>query len=179
MITREITRQAFHPLAWYPQLSELHSSIGEIRAEAIHALEQMAFVSDERAKAQTWRVLPIKPEPEDVPNVPPSLINWSRKLAPKTTDLLDSIPGVIAYAFSALAAGAHIAPHQHDNPYVTAMLCLQAEGEVYMVNGGERREIREGEILVFDYTMMHEVENNGSRERIVLLVLLENALTSE
>ena len=176
MITREMTGQAYHPLAWYPQLALLSASFEDIRAEAINALEQMAFVSDERAASETWRVLPIKPEPEDVPNVPQSFIDWSRKLAPKTVALLDSIPGVIAYAFSALAPSAHIAPHRHENPYVTAMLCLKADGEVYIVNGGERKVIVEEETLVFDYTLTHEVVNNGSVERIVLLVLLENAL---
>ena len=172
----ENTRQAYHPLAWYPELDLLKEHFDAIRTEAVRALEQMAFISDERVSDQSWRVLPIKPELEDIANVPKELIDWSRQLSPQTVSILEQMPGVIAYAFSALAPGGVIAAHQHENPYVTAMFCLQAEGDVYMVNGGERRAIVEGEMLIFDYTMMHEVVNNGSQERIVLLVLMENAL---
>ncbi len=75
---------------------------------------------------------------------------------------------IISTAFSALGANSIIKRHKHDNPYVTAIVCLQAKGDVYIENGDEKRNLTEGKITVFDYTFEHEVINNSDVERVVL-----------
>lgn len=167
---------AFHSTADYPQLESIAADWLTIKKEAIHSLGRMSYIADNRINKNEWRVLPLLPEEEDRNVIQASEIEAARTHAPNTCKLLDSIEGIHAYAFSSLAPNATIKAHQHHNPYVTAMLSLQAAGEVYIENDGERRYFKEGELLVFDYTLVHQVVNNSDTERIVLLILMDNAL---
>lgn len=165
---------AFHPTDLYPVLDELEKHWMALKIEAIHSLKKMFYISDERINNNEWRVLPLVPEEEDRIHMDPSVIKNARKYAPFTCKLLDGIHNIHAYAFSSLAPKATIKAHQHHNPYVTAMLCLQADGDVYIENDGQRKYFKEGETIVFDYTLMHKVVNNSDTERIVLLILMDN-----
>lgn len=172
----QVQAAPFHDPKWYPALEGLIDHIPMLKAEAIEALNGMMYLADSRIRQQRWRVLPLLPEPEDAPVFPPAIVQDAQSKAPKTFQLLNGITGIDAFMLSALAPKATIGVHQHENPFVTAMLTLQCKGEAYILNNGERRDFVEGEIIVFDYTMMHEVVNNSDEERIVLLMLLENAL---
>lgn len=147
-----------------------------IRDEALAARPAMTEIHDSRARAGAWRVLALLPENEDRQAVPEHTWRANRLRAPKTSELLAAVPGMEAYAFSALEPNGHIRPHRHTNAFVTAALCLQHGGNSYIVVAGERREYRDGEVIVFDYTLEHEVFNLGPDERIVLLMLLENRM---
>lgn len=136
----------------------------------------MTDIHDSRAGPGAWRVLALLPENEDRQVVPEGTWRANRRLVPKTTEILAAVPRLEAYAFSALEPNGHIRPHRHTNAFVTAALCLQHGGNSYIVVGGERREYRDGEMIVFDYTLEHEVFNRGPKERIVLLMLLDNRM---
>ena len=76
-------------------------------------------------------------------------------------------PGIL---FSRLAAGARIPPHT--GMINTRLIChlplIVPPGCGFRV-GGERREWREGELLVFDDTVEHEAWNHGDSDRIILI----------
>jgi aspartyl/asparaginyl beta-hydroxylase (cupin superfamily) len=42
-----------------------------------------------------------------------------------------------------------------------------------LIVGGERHDFKTGEVTLFDYTLPHEVKNEGTEERIVLLVVID------
>jgi aspartyl/asparaginyl beta-hydroxylase (cupin superfamily) len=72
--------------------------------------------------------------------------------------------------FSRLAAGARIPPHHGVmNARLICHLPLVVPPSCGFRVGGETREWREGELLVFDDTVEHEAWNNGSSNRIILI----------
>ncbi|WP_147653378.1 aspartyl/asparaginyl beta-hydroxylase domain-containing protein [Vulcaniibacterium gelatinicum] len=72
--------------------------------------------------------------------------------------------------FSRLSPGAHIPPHT--GVLNTRLIChlplIVPPGCGFRV-GGETRQWKEGELLVFDDTVEHEAWNHGSSDRIVLI----------
>jgi aspartyl/asparaginyl beta-hydroxylase (cupin superfamily) len=95
---------------------------------------------------------------------------------PQTMEALENVelPRITQRApsilFSRLAAGARIPPH---NGVMNArLIChlplLVPPGCGFRV-GGETREWREGELLVFDDTVEHEAWNEGASDRIILI----------
>jgi aspartyl/asparaginyl beta-hydroxylase (cupin superfamily) len=118
-------------------------------------------------------VLALRPEPEDLHVVPEAERERVRRLAPRTISLLDAVPAIRAYAFSVVAPGGVILAHRHHNRYVTALLTLQSDDAVIAV-AGERAPLCAGELLIFDYTLVHETVNRGAIPRIALLMLLDN-----
>jgi len=72
--------------------------------------------------------------------------------------------------FSRLAAGARIPPHHGVmNARLICHLPLAVRLHERFRVGGETREWREGELLVFDDTVEHEAWNNGTSDRIILI----------
>ena len=72
--------------------------------------------------------------------------------------------------FSRLAAGARIPPHHGVmNARLICHLPLIVPAGCGFRVGGETREWREGELLVFDDTIEHEAWNNGTSDRIILI----------
>lgn len=169
-----MTKRSFHPPELYPEINEIAAHFSVIRAEALAARAAMAVMEDNRVRPGVWHVLPLLPEEEDRSAIPEEVWRANRRLAPRSTAILSSIPGLKAFAFSSLAPGGHIQSHKHESPCVTAALCLQDGGDSYLLVAGERRDYRDGEVIIFDYTLEHEVFNLGDGERIVLLVLFDN-----
>jgi aspartyl/asparaginyl beta-hydroxylase (cupin superfamily) len=118
-------------------------------------------------------ILPLLPEPEDRNDIADELYAEARALAPFTTQLVGQIPYLVAYAFSKLVAGRKIPLHEHWNPYLVAILCLQHGGASHISVGGERREFVDGEIVMFDYTLPHESKNDGTDDRYVMLMVVD------
>jgi beta-hydroxylase len=162
----------YYDPATFPELASVRAAWRELRDEALAARAQMSNVDDRRTRPGEWAVLPLLPEPEDRALYPAAECAAYRAAAPRTVDLVGSIPGVRGYVFSVLAPGALIEAHQHSQPHVTAALCLQGGGASSIEVGGERRAFVDGEWTVFDYTLVHAVTNDGELDRIVLLVLL-------
>ena len=92
---------------------------------------------------------------------------------PRTLDVLSGIPGAtdcgMTY-FSSIEGGAHIAPHSgFTNAHLRCHLSLIAtEGSRIRVANEERRWVQD-KALVFDDSFDHEVWNEGSERRTVLL----------
>ena len=167
-------KTVFQSIDMYPELCAVQAEWQTIREEAIGSLESMTYIRDNRVRPQEWKVLPLMPEEEDRRIIPEEICRQSRRLAPRTIQLVESVPKLKAYAFSVLRPQGHIRPHRHTNPYVTASLCLQSGGESYIIVDGQRRDYRDGEIIIFDYTRTHEVVNRGNDDRIVLLISVDN-----
>ncbi|MBV7256207.1 aspartyl/asparaginyl beta-hydroxylase domain-containing protein [Pacificimonas sp. WHA3] len=72
--------------------------------------------------------------------------------------------------FSKLAAGARIEPHVGllNCRLVCHLPLIVPDGCMFRV-GGEDRQWREGQLLVFDDSIVHEASNNSHQDRIVLI----------
>ncbi|WP_298315512.1 aspartyl/asparaginyl beta-hydroxylase domain-containing protein [uncultured Aquimarina sp.] len=158
----------------YPELIGIKQHLDSIKEEALLVRNQMSAIEDQRVELDVWNVFSLLPEEEDKVIVSDETWKTNQKLAPISTKILSEIEGLKAYAFSCLAPGGHIRPHKHNNPYVTAILCIQDGGDSYIKVEGEKKKFKNGEFIIFDYTKEHEVYNNGSSDRIVLLILLDN-----
>jgi aspartyl/asparaginyl beta-hydroxylase (cupin superfamily) len=95
---------------------------------------------------------------------------------PRTMEVLEHVelPRITQRApsvlFSRLAAGARIPPHHGVmNARLICHLPLMLPAGCGFRVGGETREWREGELLVFDDTIEHEAWNDGNSDRIILI----------
>ena len=167
-------RRSFFPPTDYPELEPLHRSWSIIRAEGATLRPDMMWIEDVRAIDRRWAFAPLRLEEEDRTDELDALGASMRARAPSTTALADQIPRVLGYGFSLLLAHGHIGAHAHENPYVTAMLCLTAGTPCWIRVGAETKPIRVGELLIFDYTLEHEIRNESDVDRLALLVLLPN-----
>ncbi|WP_286713715.1 aspartyl/asparaginyl beta-hydroxylase domain-containing protein [Sphingomonas sp. 67-41] len=98
---------------------------------------------------------------------------------PVTTRLVESIPGLNSAFFSILAPGTHIPAHRGvTKGLITCHLGLivPRDGDVRMRVGDRILRWAEGETLVFDDTYDHEVWNDTSGTRVVLLVQFRRPL---
>lgn len=98
---------------------------------------------------------------------------------PVTTRLVESIPGLNSAFFSILAPGTHIPAHRGvTKGLITCHLGLVVprDGDVRMRVGDRILRWAEGETLVFDDTYDHEVWNDTSGTRVVLLVQFRRPL---
>lgn len=164
-------RTCFFPESDYPALAAVQAEWRTIRDEAKVALATLG----QRLGSQvgpSW-ILPLVPEGEDRHVFTEDVCRTARELAPITTAAVQRLPFVIAFAFSKLAPGTHIPLHEHWNPYLTAILCLQDAGTSHITVNGERRHFHDGELVLFDYTLPHEVWNEGTVDRLVLLMLVD------
>jgi aspartyl/asparaginyl beta-hydroxylase (cupin superfamily) len=169
--THHAKRPAFFPPESLPWLAEIQPHWPAIREEARRALAALEEQLGDETGGPSW-ILPLVPEPEDEHVFKPEVLSRARELSPVTVGLMAKAPAVAAYAFAKLAAGTHIPEHDHWNPYFTAMLCLQDGGGSHLIVNGERRDFKTGAIVLFDYTLPHEVRNTGHEDRLVLLMLV-------
>lgn len=173
-----MARRPFLDIGLFPHLEPLTAAAAEIAAEADRVRSHLAAVEDPRTRTGAWRALPFRVEPDDASVFPESVCAAHRALAPITTELVESIDGVEAYSFSALAPASSIARHRHHRPFVTAALCLRGGQGAAITVGDERRPYVDGSWVIFDYTLPHSVENLGPEDRVVLLVLLPDPRTA-
>lgn len=181
-------RRAFYNWETYPELAAPKQHWQQIRQEALQVMGALGHhlanasaspPSPESAGASdagSSYILPLVPEPEDRGVLPDEICAQARALAPKTTALVGAIPYVRAYAYSRLTPVKHIPEHEHWNPFLVAILCLQGGDHSYIVVNGERCTFHDGEYVVFDYTLPHYSKNEGSDDRIVLLMIIDPAL---
>lgn len=108
------------------------------------------------------------------------------KFCPKTTEIIETIPGLVTAGFSSLGAETHIIPHVgYTNTVLRCHLGLvvpdKAEYRYSWKNkvpiitcgirvGDDIYRWKEGEAFVFDDTKEHEAWNYGNKTRFVLLV---------
>ena len=92
---------------------------------------------------------------------------------PRTAALVEQIPGINSAFFSILAPGTHIPAHRGvSKGLITCHLGLivPRDGDVRMRVHDRIVRWAEGETLVFDDTYRHEVWNDTSGTRVVLLI---------
>lgn len=103
----------------------------------------------------------------------------ARRRCPRTHALLSSVVEIAACAatgvgealFSVLTPGSRLRAHcGSTNVRLTCHLGLQVPEGCHIRCGGEWRQWREGEAMVFDDSFEHQVEHNGDQPRIVLLI---------
>lgn len=94
-------------------------------------------------------------------------------LCPKTTRLVERIPGLVTAGFSKLEPRTHIRPHcGYTNQVLRCHLPLRvpALGRCQLRVGPEVRSWEPGHCLVFDDTTEHEAWNDTEEDRIILLL---------
>jgi len=93
---------------------------------------------------------------------------------PKTTEIIEQIPGMKTGFFSILSPGKHIPSHR--GPYkgvIRVHLGLKVPGPKEQCRirvGNDYRHWEEGEVMLFDDTHDHEVWNDTDGERVVLFL---------
>lgn len=93
-----------------------------------------------------------------------------RKQAPLTSAICESLKGIHSYGFSILAPGCEIDPHFGITTKVLrAHLGLYVNPDCALCVGPEIRHWKEGELLIFDDSILHYAWNRGSTTRVVLL----------
>jgi aspartyl/asparaginyl beta-hydroxylase (cupin superfamily) len=158
---------------------ELRDQWQAIRDEAFAALERqpapsLATISPDHraiAPADKWRAMflwgygyPIEP---------------NRTRCPLTASLVERIPGLTSAFFSILAPGTHIPAHRGvTKGLITCQLglFLPREGDARMRIGDRVLRWSEGETLVFDDTVDHELWNDGESARMVLHIQFRRPL---
>lgn len=102
--------------------------------------------------------------------------------APRTSALVETIPGLNSAFFSILDPGSVIVPHRGvSKAFITAHLGLSVptdRDKLWMRVDDRRVNWREGEWLMFDDTYEHEVRNDTDETRIILLCQVERPLTA-
>jgi aspartyl/asparaginyl beta-hydroxylase (cupin superfamily) len=95
----------------------------------------------------------------------------ARDLCPRTSKLLDDIPGVTTAAFSRLLPSTDIRPHLgYSNSVLRCHLGLLVPPNCGLRVGPETRTWEEGKCLVFDDTIEHQAWNHSASARVVLLI---------
>lgn len=78
---------------------------------------------------------------------------------------------VLNAGFSRLAPGTVIEPHYgYTDEVLRLHLGIDCPAGASITVEGETREWRDGEVLLFDDTLLHSARNDGDRERVILLV---------
>lgn len=97
---------------------------------------------------------------------------------PRTTRLIEQIPGVVMAGFSRMAPGTHITPHRGYGGWAKYVhrchLGLVVNDGCGLRVGNETRRWRAGETLIFCDDVEHEAWNFGDTERVVLLLDVRN-----
>jgi len=99
-------------------------------------------------------------------------------LCPRTTLLVESIPGLVTAGFSRLVPGAHIKPHMGYDEYsryvLRLHLALETNSDCALRVANEIRKWEEGRAFVFCDAVEHEAWNRGTTTRTVLLLDFKN-----
>ncbi len=105
-----------------------------------------------------------------------SFTHWeprARTVAPRTVELLEGIDGLVQAAFSILKPGTFLHPHRGLNTGVLRGLMgvVVRQPEVCgMLVGDRRMDLGEGDLRLFDDTFEHAAWNDGTEERVALLL---------
>lgn len=156
----------FLPEFWRPEFAEIAPHWQQIRDE-FEAVSPTRFLNygdtglpNDPSK---WKLLP--------------LFAWGAPVAantalcPKTTAHLQSIPGMVSAAFSALHPGTDIRPHRGaPQGVVRCHLGLRVPPGCGLEVHGETRSWQEGRWLNFDDACLHRAWNFGPGTRVVLIV---------
>lgn len=95
-------------------------------------------------------------------------------LCPKTSEILEKIPGLTTALFSCLQPRTHIKPHigyyQYSEKILRCHLGLIVPSDCAIKVNGETMTWQEGKCIVFDDTFRHESWNKSNTLRVVLML---------
>jgi aspartyl/asparaginyl beta-hydroxylase (cupin superfamily) len=172
-------RPIFHDIATTrPELLELDRNFPVIREELLgvlpdkgsipryHEIDRMQYpISGRVDPAKDWKVYPL-----NIMGVKPRAYC---ERCPRTTALLDTIPGLFEAFFSILEAGKSIPPHE--GPYRGYLryhlgLVVPEHNPPSIRLRDQIYTWKEGESILFDDSWDHEVYNQCESDRVVLIV---------
>ena len=173
-IIRTLTVQdsAFFDCSNFPWISDVEKLYDEVvdevdvalnNSDAIPAFQDIQKEQREVTGDDKWKVLLFKGYGESV--------DKNLALFPKTSRLLDKIPGWTTGMFSILLPEKKIPPHV--GPYAGVLryhLGLKVPDDCGINVKGEERLWEEGKSLVFDDSFEHFAWNNSKQKRVVLFV---------
>lgn len=97
----------------------------------------------------------------------------NKKLFPKTSEIIDSIPNIVFSAVSILNPNSHILPHYGDTNGIVrghvGLVIPAPTPTIAMKVGDEIRGWEEGELLCFINVQKHEVWNKTDQRRYILM----------
>jgi len=163
--------------AWIPVLEsrwrDIQAEAARIRTEDIPSLGDISFDHGRIAKDRRWKSFFLKGYGYRLDR------NCAR--APITASLVDKVPGLVTATFSVLEAGGHIPRHRGmTKGMLTYHLALKVPGEREKcrmnIEGMDRLHTipwQEGESFIFDDICNHEVWNETSEDRYILLIQIK------
>lgn len=103
----------------------------------------------------------------------------AQALCPQTVALLAQVKPVKAAMFALLEPGGHLNPHR--DPFAGSLryhlgLRTPNSDDCFILVDGERHSWRDGQVLMFDETFIHEAENRTDTTRIILFCDVERPL---
>jgi beta-hydroxylase len=176
---RLIARSSYVPVtpyidpALFPWSAALESNWSDIRAE-LDALSgnggeilPLARVSPDHQRVASdgkWKSFVFEAYGYHVPR--------NRTLCPRTSELLDQVPGLVLAMFSIMDPGTYVPLHKGvSKALLNGHLGLDVPaGDCRIEVGGETRGWENGKLLILDDTFPHQVWNNTDERRVVLLM---------
>ncbi len=181
MWSAEMPEHEIFPNSAFPWIAELEAGTPTIRAEAEALLKDRMSVPSVReispdhgkiALDEKWR----------------SFFLWGYGVridancarCPETERILEKIPGLLTAFYSIMLAGARVPRHTGPTKAILTThlgLIIPAEREKCHMNVGDQDVIwQEGRAVIFDDMFPHEVWNDTSEDRIILLLHVKRPL---
>jgi len=161
--------------AEFPWTADLEAGWKDVRAELdvllehperIPAFHQISPDQARISKGDNWKVFTF--------HAYGTRIEENRALCPRTSALIDTVPGLQNAWFSILAPGYHIPPHHGPTRAVIrlhlALIVPEDRENCWIRVGDQICTWEEGKCLVFDDTYEHEVRNDTPERRVVLFI---------
>ncbi len=165
----------------FPWVSHLEHGYDDIRKELDKVLEnpeqiptfhQLSPDQKRISKGNNWKTFAFY--------VYGQRVDDNCALCPKTAAILDTLPGMQTAMFSILAPRYHIKPHKGPTKAVVrAHLGLKVPKDwenIWIRVDNELLNWKEGEVIVFDDTYEHEVQNNTDEYRAVLFMDIDRPM---
>lgn len=101
-------------------------------------------------------------------------IDWNCERCPVTTSVVEAIPGLTMAGFSVLEPGTHITEHRGPNKgalrYQLGVIVPGDPGQCRIRVGDDMLVWRDGESVMFDFTVPHEAWNDSDGIRVLLML---------
>ena len=168
-----VPRDPILPAKDFPQLKKLKDEWRTIRAEALalHDEGKIDYNADQQDltflsfKKLGWKRFHMKWYGDFLPS--------AAQRCPRTVELLKSVPGINAAAFTLLPPGSKLGRHR--DPFASSLryhlglACPKQPGCSIWIDGLEHTW-KDGEDLVFDETYVHWAANKTDEPRLILFV---------
>jgi len=144
----------------YPFLQPLQDHWQEIRDEYFKVQDRTEKWFEDGLHNGKWEAYGLRFKNQDVPHE-----------CPRTAELVFGIPNVYIAGFSIMKPGCRIEPHVgYTRDVLRAHVGLVCPEGAWLQVGGEMYRWKEGEVVVFDDTVLHSAANESPEDRVILLV---------